>query len=99
MVHDIFAPVQQQGTGAVQAYDAAHAKTVLSTSHISFNDTANMIATQGSGIRSTGGEEVVYTLGHARAATVYTFAVGSRSASQFPNSTVDEWAELAFSAE
>ncbi|KAF6786177.1 subtilisin-like serine protease pr1c [Colletotrichum sojae] len=98
-VHDIFAPVPQQGAGAVQAYDAAHAKTVLSTSQISFNDTANMIATQRFSIRNTGEEELVYTLGHARAATVYTFAPGSRSASQFPNPTVDEWAELAFSAD
>ncbi|KAF6810595.1 subtilisin-like serine protease pr1c [Colletotrichum musicola] len=73
-VHDKFAPVPQQGAGAVQAYDAAHAKTLLSTSQISFNDTANMIATQRFSIRNTGEEEVVYILGHTRAATVYTFA-------------------------
>ncbi|KAK2733009.1 subtilisin-like serine protease pr1c [Colletotrichum kahawae] len=98
-VHDILAPVPQQGSGVVQAYDAAHAKTILSVSEISFNDTENLVAQHTFTIRNTGGDAVIYTLGHTKAATAYTFASGSRSASQFPNPTVDDWAELSFSSE
>ncbi|KAF0315725.1 subtilisin-like serine protease pr1c [Colletotrichum asianum] len=98
-VHDILAPVPQQGSGVVQAYDAAHAKTILSVSDISFNDTENFVAQHTSSIRNTGGDAVIYQLGHTTAATAYTFASGSRSASQFPNPTVDDWAKLSFSSE
>lgn len=98
-VHDILAPVPQQGSGVVQAYDAAHAKTILSVSEISFNDTENFVAQHTFSIRNTGGDAVIYKLGHTKAATAYTFASGSRSASQFPNPTVDDWAKLSFSSE
>ncbi|OHE99276.1 peptidase [Colletotrichum orchidophilum] len=97
-VYSIPAPVAQQGSGVVQAYSAAHAKTLLSTSQISFNDTDNFVDTHTFSIRNLGTEELVYKLDHVKAATVYTFAAGSRSASQFPNPTVEDWAELTFSA-
>ncbi|KAF4868748.1 Minor extracellular protease vpr [Colletotrichum siamense] len=98
-VHDILAPVPQQGSGVVQAYDAAHAKTILSVSEISFNDTENFVAQHTFSIQNTGGDAVIYKLGHTKAATAYTFASGSKSASQFPNPTVDDWAELSFSSD
>ncbi|CCF34658.1 peptidase [Colletotrichum higginsianum] len=97
-VHDISASVAQQGSGVVQAHDAARAKTVLSISQISFNDTAHFVESHTFSIRNTADEDLTYTLGHTKAATAYTFAAGSRSASQFPNPVVDDWAELSFSA-
>ncbi|KAF9872016.1 hypothetical protein CkaCkLH20_10648 [Colletotrichum karsti] len=97
-VHDILAPIPQQGSGVVQAYDAAHAKTVLSISEISFNDTDNFVKSRTFSIRNTDDKEMTYTLGHVNAATVYTFAAGSRSASQFPNPTVDDWASISISS-
>ncbi|TKW56871.1 Minor extracellular protease vpr [Colletotrichum tanaceti] len=96
-VHDIAAPVAQQGTGVVRAYDAAHSKTVLSISQISFNDTDHFVRSHSFSIRNTADHDLTYTLGHTRAATAYTFAAGSRFASQFPNPVVDDWAELSFS--
>ncbi|RMJ16033.1 hypothetical protein CDV36_004273 [Fusarium kuroshium] len=96
-VHDILAPVAQQGTGLIQAYDAAHATTVLSVSQISFNDTDHFSSRKKFSIKNMGDKDVTYKLGHTKAATVYTFAVGSHSAAAFPNPVVDDWAELSFS--
>ncbi|RSL72417.1 hypothetical protein CEP53_001123 [Fusarium sp. AF-6] len=96
-VHDILAPVPQQGSGFIQAYDAAHATTVLSVSQISFNDTDNFSGRKKFSIKNTGDKDVTYKLGHTKAATMYTFAAGSHSVAAFPNPIVDDWAELSFS--
>ncbi|KAI8718244.1 hypothetical protein NCS52_00602600 [Fusarium sp. LHS14.1] len=96
-VHDILAPVVQQGSGLIQAYDAAHATTVLSVSQISFNDTDHFSGSKKFSIKNTGDKDVTYKLGYTKAATLYTFAAGSHSAARFPNPIVDDWAELSFS--
>ncbi|WAO89007.1 Hypothetical protein NCS54_00637900 [Fusarium falciforme] len=96
-VHDILAPVAQQGSGLIQAYDAARATTVLSVSQISFNDTDHFSGHKKFSIKNTGDKDVTYKLGHTKAATMYTFASGSHSAAAFPNPIVDDWAELSFS--
>lgn len=96
-VHDILAPVAQQGSGLIQAYDAARATTVLSVSQISFNDTDHFSGHKKFSIKNTGDKDVTYKLGHTKAATMCTFAAGSHSAAAFPNPIVDDWAELSFS--
>lgn len=96
-VHDILAPVPQQGSGLIQAYDAAHATTVLSVSQVSFNDTDHFPGHQKFTIKNTGDIAVTYKLGHIKAATMYTFAAGSHSVSAFPNPMANDWADLSFS--
>ncbi|GJC85484.1 hypothetical protein ColLi_08322 [Colletotrichum liriopes] len=97
-IHNLLAPVAQQGSGVIQAYDAAHAKKVLSTSQISFKDSANFVKDHTSNIKNTADEDLSYILGHTKRVTAYTFAAGARSASLFPNPIVDDWAELSFSS-
>ncbi|KAM0272171.1 hypothetical protein ACHAQH_008849 [Verticillium albo-atrum] len=94
---DILAPVPQQGAGMVQAYDAAHATTLVSTSGFSFNDTDNFTPERTFTIENTADEAVTYTLGHAKAVTAYTFNTQSLlTISRFPPPTADEWASVAF---
>ncbi len=68
------APVVQQGAGVVQAYDAAYASTLLSTSSLAFNDTDNFVDTLNFTIQNLGDEDVTYELGSVGAATGYTFS-------------------------
>ncbi|KAF4455288.1 subtilisin-like serine protease pr1c [Fusarium albosuccineum] len=98
-VHEIFAPVAQQGSGLIQAYKAAHAITVISVGQISFNDTDHFSRRQTFSVKNTGDKDLTCNLGHTKAATAYTFAPGSHSVSQFPNPIADDWAELSFSPE
>ncbi|KAM0335150.1 hypothetical protein ACHAQA_000191 [Verticillium albo-atrum] len=94
---DILAPVPQQGAGMVQAYDAAYATTLVDTSGFSFNDTDNFTPERTFTIENTASEAVTYTLGHAKAVTVYTFDPENLSSiARFPPPTVDEWASVAF---
>jgi subtilisin family serine protease len=90
-------PVPQQGAGMVQAHDASVAKTVLSATQLSFNDTDNFIATRSFSIRNTGNTTLVYTLGSRDALTVNTFAPGSSSVSRFPPPVTEAAAVLSFS--
>ncbi|SPO05498.1 related to subtilisin-like serine protease [Cephalotrichum gorgonifer] len=96
-LHGILAPVPQQGAGLLQAYAAAHTKTLLDTSGISFNDTDNFIPEAEFTIRNTNGEEVTYALGHVRAVTVYASEADSFRLAPFPNPTASVGASLAFS--
>ena len=98
-LHDILAPVPQQGAGLLQAYNAAHVKTLLSTSGISFNDTDNFVPEAEFTIENTDKDEVTYALSHVRAVTVYASVEGAFSLAPFPNPTVDAGASLAFSGE
>lgn len=91
------APVAQQGSGLLQAYDAAHTKTVLSVSSISFNDTDNIIETTNFTIKNTGTEEVTYSVANAIAASGYTLDTGSIFPGIFPNELVATGASLSFS--
>ncbi|KAL7627196.1 hypothetical protein AAE478_003972 [Parahypoxylon ruwenzoriense] len=68
------APVMQQGSGIVQAFDAAYATTLLSKSSLAFNDTDHFVDTLNFTIRNLGTEDVTYDLGSVGAATGYTFS-------------------------
>jgi len=96
-LHDILAPVAQQGAGLVQAYDAAFVKTLVNTAGISFNDTDNFVPEANFTIQNTSDEEVKYALSHVKAATVYAYNENSTQLAPFPNPTVDEAATLDFS--
>ncbi|KAI1637102.1 peptidase S8/S53 domain-containing protein [Biscogniauxia mediterranea] len=95
---DIIAPVPQQGAGIIQAYDAAYTNAILSVDSISFNDTDHFGGTQTFSINNIGAEDVTFDLGHLKAATMYAFASGTDvlRSSNFPNTIVEEWAELSF---
>ncbi|OTB08539.1 hypothetical protein M426DRAFT_52137 [Hypoxylon sp. CI-4A] len=68
------APVSQLGAGIVQAYDAAHATTLLSKSSLAFNDTDNFVDTLNFTIKNLGTEDVTYDLSSVGASTGYTFS-------------------------
>ncbi|KAF1970669.1 subtilisin-like serine protease PR1C [Bimuria novae-zelandiae CBS 107.79] len=91
------APVAQQGSGLIQAYDAAYTKTVLSVSSISFNDTDNLIETTNFTITNTGTEDVTYGIANVVAASGYTLDKGTILPMLFPNELVTEGAKLSFS--
>ncbi|KAI0020909.1 peptidase S8/S53 domain-containing protein [Xylariomycetidae sp. FL0641] len=99
--YDMLAPVPQQGGGMVQAWDAAHAKVLLSTSSISFNDTEHFAEGVTFGLQNTGSEAVTYELHHVKAETVYFFSpdIGTLQPAAFPNPTAQAWADLAFSSD
>ncbi|KAM0334451.1 hypothetical protein ACHAQA_001478 [Verticillium albo-atrum] len=94
--YDQLAPVAQQGTGLIQAYDAAFATTILSVSSLAFNDSDHLHA-QSFVIKNIGDEDVTYTLDHRPAAMAYTFADGTGRADTFPNEITDDYAALKFS--
>lgn len=71
------APVAQQGAGLIQAWDAAHATTLLSVSSISFNDTDHFAPKQQFTISNTGKTAVTYSLSHVGAGTAWTFRSAS----------------------
>lgn len=91
------APVAQQGSGLLQAYDAAYTKTVLSVSSISFNDTDNLVESTNFTIKNTGAEEITYSVANVVAASGYTLEDGTIYPAAFPNELVTDAAELAFS--
>jgi len=68
------APVMQQGSGLVQAYDAAYTTTLLSKSSLAYNDTANLVDTLNFTITNLGDEDVTYELSNVGASTGYTFS-------------------------
>ncbi|UKZ60963.1 uncharacterized protein TrAtP1_002235 [Trichoderma atroviride] len=99
-LYNELAPVAQQGGGLAQAYDAAHATTLLSVSSISFNDTDNFVKKTNFEIKNTGKRSVTYTIGHNPTLTMYTFGDGSTGhySAPFPNPIADgAAASLAFS--
>jgi hypothetical protein len=95
--YDFLAPVAQQGSGLIQAYDVAYTETILSVSSISFNDTDNLIETTNFTIKNTGTEKVTYSLANVVAASAYTLEKGSIRPASFPNELVIEGAKLTFS--
>ncbi|KAJ9137030.1 Subtilisin-like protein [Pleurostoma richardsiae] len=91
------APVAQQGSGLIQAYDAAYATTLLSVSSLAFNDTDNSIPQQNFTISNEGTAEVTYTLSNVGAATGYTLLNDtSIFPDTFPNELVASYASLSF---
>ncbi|KAF4820075.1 Minor extracellular protease vpr [Colletotrichum siamense] len=98
---DVLAPVAQQGAGLVQAWDAAHATTILGSTGISFNDTDHFVGEHTFSVKNTASEAVTYKLGHAKSATVYTFTPGEAQlvVARAPPPTVDTWADIKFAAD
>ncbi|KAK7917974.1 peptidase S8/S53 domain-containing protein [Apiospora marii] len=96
---DILAPVQQVGSGLVQAYDAVFAKTILDVPSLRLNDTDHFVADHTFTVENTGAEEATYEIGHLKALSMYTMVstLSGDVPSGFPNPTVDAWAELTFS--
>jgi hypothetical protein len=95
--YPVLAPVAQQGAGLVQAYDAAYATTLLSTSSLAFNDSDHFVGTQNFTVFNLGTEEVTYTLGSVGAVTAYTFST-SIIPDIFPGLEVDDtYATVALS--
>jgi len=92
------APVIQQGSGLIQAYDAAYSTTLLSVSSLSFNDTDHFTQSSNFTIKNLDTKEVTYSLSHIRAATAYTLNKGSISPPHFPNELVTNGASLSFSS-
>lgn len=96
--YPILAPAVQQGSGLVQAYDAAYATTLLSVSSLSFNDTDNIEPTQNFTISNNGSESVAYMLRNVGAATGYTLpGNGSIFPASFPPELHDDYASIDFS--
>ncbi|KAH9240683.1 hypothetical protein K456DRAFT_31716 [Colletotrichum gloeosporioides 23] len=70
-VSDFLAPVFQQGGGFLDAWNAVHSTTVLSTGALSFNDTANRPKELSFSIKNTGTKAITYHLSHVGAASGY----------------------------
>lgn len=95
--YPVLAPAAQQGSGLVQAYDAAYTTSLLSVSSLSFNDTDNILPVQNFTISNTGKTSVIYTLSHVGAATGYTLPPnGSIFPAPFPNELLDDYATMEF---
>lgn len=94
---DFLAPVPQQGAGLVQAYDAAHAATIVEPSSLSFNDTANFVESLDITIRNFGDDEVEYSMYHMPSVSMYTLEADSIYPMWFPNEIVHAHATLGFS--
>ncbi|KAL2128468.1 hypothetical protein VTI74DRAFT_9137 [Chaetomium olivicolor] len=93
----LLAPVPQQGGGLIQAWDAAHATSLLSVSSLSFNDTDNFNPVQNFSISNTGKTAVTYKLTNVGAATAYTFDSDSDITPKiFPSELTADFATLAF---
>ncbi|KAL2264175.1 hypothetical protein VTK26DRAFT_881 [Humicola hyalothermophila] len=94
----LLAPVIQQGAGLIQAWDAAHATTLLSVSSLSFNDTDHFNGVQKFDIQNTGDEEITYSISNVGAATAYTFGNGaSRTPSELLDMELtDDFADIRF---
>ncbi|EON99722.1 putative minor extracellular protease vpr protein [Phaeoacremonium minimum UCRPA7] len=95
--YPVLAPVAQQGSGLLQAYDAAYATTLLSVSSLAYNDTDNFVAVQNFSISNEGKAAVTYTLSNIGAATGYTFEDDTTIfPATFPNELTDDFATLVF---
>ncbi|OIW32859.1 subtilisin-like protein [Coniochaeta ligniaria NRRL 30616] len=91
------APVPQQGSGLIQAYDAAYATTLLTVSSLSFNDTDHFDPVKNFSISNTGSAEVTYRLSNVGALTGYTYADDATiQPDTFPNELVPAFAGISF---
>ncbi|KAF7553963.1 hypothetical protein G7046_g6947 [Stylonectria norvegica] len=95
--YDFIAPVPQQGGGLVQAWDAAHATTLLSPSSLSFNDTDHFVEVLNFTLSNTGSKDITFEISHVPAITMYTLVDKSIYPDKFPNEPVEAHASLRFS--
>lgn len=97
--YPVLAPAVQQGSGIVQAYDAAYATTLLSVSSLSFNDTDHFVTEANFTLYNTGNASVVYSLSNVGAATGLTLPSGDIFPAFFPNELYDDYASLSFGSD
>ncbi|KUI69776.1 Minor extracellular protease vpr [Cytospora mali] len=93
------APVPQQGTGLVQAYNAAFTTTLLTVNSLSFNDSYHSVQNATFTIRNMGHETVTYNLGNSPGLSMYTlpFVMDEYYPEYFPNRILADSAVLEFS--
>ncbi|RYN45437.1 hypothetical protein AA0114_g9129 [Alternaria tenuissima] len=98
---DILAPVAQQGSGLVQAWNAAHTTLEINVDSLMLNDTDHFVGIHTFTITNTGSAEEALGLEHRKAVTMYTMdpkadvlRVGS-----FPNAIAESWATVSFSSD
>ncbi|KAG8665486.1 hypothetical protein FPOAC2_10561 [Fusarium poae] len=95
--YDFLAPVPQQGGGLLQAYDAAHAKVLLSPSSLSFNDTDNFPDSLNFTLKNTGKKQIDLQISHVPAVTMFTLVKNTIYPDDFPNDFATEQASIKFS--
>lgn len=93
------APTAQQGSGLIQAYDAAFATTLLDSTGVSFNDTDNPPSNVTFVIQNTGSETVTYRISHSPALSMYALSADSGEVGELPNTILTGTAEVEFSEE
>ncbi|KID75521.1 Thermophilic serine proteinase [Metarhizium brunneum] len=76
-----FMSVAQQGGGLVDAWEAAHATTLVEPAGLEFNDTEHRVPISLK-ITNTAKSEVSYELSHLAATTLYTFSPGGTKPGQ-----------------
>lgn len=96
---ELLAPVPQQGSGLVQAWNAVHSTAELSIGNIAWNDTDHFVGNRTFSILNTGSEDAVFELSHRKAVTMYTLQQGYDNVLRvagFPNPIVEDWADIRF---
>ncbi|KAK1975435.1 serine endopeptidase [Colletotrichum cereale] len=77
--YDFLAPVAQQGNGLVNALKAVRTKTMLSSSHLAWNDTEFFNGMAKFEVWNKGNESIEYTLFHRPAVTVLTLSPDAKT--------------------
>jgi hypothetical protein len=94
------APPIQQGGGLVNVFDAVNAATILSTTALEFNDTANFAPSLTFSILNSGDDDLTYTLSDVGAASVYTLpGDGTIVPSVFPPDLTQDYATVSFDSD
>ncbi|KAG6009433.1 hypothetical protein E4U21_002348 [Claviceps maximensis] len=94
---NFLAPAAQQGSGLIQAFDAAVATTILDPSNLAFNDTDHLKTHLNFTITNHGKNPVTYKIAQRPAGSVYVLAKNSIAPSKSPNEFVAASASLDLS--
>ncbi|XP_044721161.1 subtilase family domain-containing protein [Hirsutella rhossiliensis] len=89
--------VMQQGGGLVQAWNAAHAATLVKPGSLHFNDTDHRPSSISLEIQNTAKSEVVYELSNIAADTMYTLDGEKFERKQHPHRRIQAEAAINFS--
>ncbi|KAK0388929.1 hypothetical protein NLU13_2506 [Sarocladium strictum] len=95
--YEFLAPVQQQGGGLIQAYDAAYATVILSPSSLAFNDTDHANKVLNFTLKNTGKEELTFDISNVPSPSWYTLAQDEPYPIAGIPEPADESASLEFS--
>lgn len=94
--YDFLAPVQQQGGGLIQAYDAAYATVLLQPSSLAFNDSDNAIESLNFTLKNTGDKELSFEISNVPTLSFYTLGEDDYP-SVFPPEPAEGAASFKFS--